>query len=289
LDFRGLGPLALAGLLLGLARRRLPFAWVAVPLVLMVVIVAFFVCGRFRVPLAPMFALWAGYGVAEAVGLAGRRRWPWLAVYAAGLVLGLLVVDTDRHGFQARYSTAESHLRVGIHYASHGEPGLAEAEYLAAVEASPGFADGWNNLGTLYAQQENLPRAREQFERALAIDPGHVKALSNLSGLALQEGQHEEAAALARRILAGETADPTALHNAGVVLGNLGDYGAAETAFRRLALAQPGRVDAAVGLARALQAQGRGVEAAAVLRAVPESRLTPAARDLREKLAGENR
>jgi len=284
LDFRVLGPLALAGLVLGIFRRRLPFAWVGFPLVLSVVIVAFFVCGRFRAPLVPMFALWAGYGISESVALVRARHWLPVGVFAAALVAGGLLVDTDRDGLRARYSPAESHLRLGIHYASHGDPARAETEYRAALEVNPGFADGWNNLGTLYAQQGDLARAREGFERALALQPQHVKALSNLSGLALQQGRAEEAAATARRILATSTEDPTALYNAGVVLGNLGDYASAETAFRRLTAAQPGRVDAALGLARALWAQGRVADAKAVLVAISEDRRTPDIRALLEQL-----
>ena len=54
----------------------------------------------------------------------------------------------DRYGFRVRYSPAESHLRLGVHFASSGRDTLAEQEYLAAksgyylVEAELLYATG---------------------------------------------------------------------------------------------------------------------------------------------------
>ena len=155
-EFGVLGPLAITGALLGITRRKLPFAWVAVPVVLWVVIAAFFVCGRFRAPTVPLLAAWGGLAVSEIVLFAKTRSWKLVLVGTATFILVALAVNLDLGKLRARHSTAESHLRLGIFFASRGDDREALGHYEAAVREEPLFADGWNNLGVLYAQNANF-------------------------------------------------------------------------------------------------------------------------------------
>ena len=279
-----LGPLALAGLALALLRRRMPIVIAAVPLVLMTVVVSFFVCGRFRASLVPLFVLWAGIGAGEAVRAVRGAERHRLLLYGAILLAAGAAMNLDCHGFRARYSTAESHLRLGVFYGASGRSEDAIGEYRRAVEADPGFVEGWNNMGIAEAQAGRQVDARHAFEEALRRDPDHPKALSNLAALAFGEGNRAEADSLARRILALDTRDPGALYNTGVVLGNLGDLESARRAFHRLVAVQPENAAARLGEARALAALGRRDEARAVLQALPEARRTEAVRALLKRL-----
>ena len=271
-DFGLLGPLAITGLVVGIARRKLPFAWVLVPIALWVVIAAFFVCGRFRASTIPLLAAWGGVGISELVLLARTRAWRPLALGGASLVLAALAVNLDLAKLRARHSTAESHLRLGIFYASRGNDREALEHYEAAVRDEPLFADGWNNLGVLYAQKQQFGDARAAFERALAARADHPKALGNLAALAFQEGNRAEADSLARRALRSGGDEPETLYNAAVVLGNLGDARAALEGFHTLVVRQPWNAAARVGEARALLALGRRDEALESLRSHPPDR-----------------
>lgn len=282
--FGVLGPLALAGLLFG--RRRLDFGWIAVPAVLMLVIVAFFVCGRFRAPLVPLFAVWAGAGVAAVVDGIRARRWGRLAAYALVLAAAAGAVNADSLHLRARYSPSESHLRLGIFYAARGEDARARREYEAAVAADPAFPDGWNNLGVLHAQHHRLRQAEEAFRTALAISPDHAKALGNLAALDFQEGHRAEADSLARKTLAVAAGEPDALYNAAVVLGNLGDAAAALSGFRGILRLDPGNAAARVGEAKALIVLGRRDDARRTLEAHPEARRSPELREMLKNLEG---
>ena len=111
LGFGVLGPLALAGLVLGLWHRRLPFAWAAVPLALVAVIVSFFVCDRFRVVLVPLFAIWAGGGLAWAYGALRKRRRGSAALYGAVLCLSAWAINADLTHHRREHSRSESNLR----------------------------------------------------------------------------------------------------------------------------------------------------------------------------------
>ncbi|HET9234030.1 MAG TPA: tetratricopeptide repeat protein [Candidatus Eisenbacteria bacterium] len=284
LDFGVLGPLAITGLVVGIARRKLPFAWVAVPVVLWVVIAAFFVCGRFRASTVPLLAAWGGLGISELLRVASARAYKPLALGAITLILATLAVNLDLAKLRARHSTAESHLRLGIFYASRGNDREALEHYEAAVREEPLFTDGWNNLGVLYAQKHQLEPARAAFERALAVRPDHPKALGNLAALAFQEGHRAEADSLARRALRSGGDEPETLYNAAVVLGNLGDAAAALQGFHAILVRQPWNAAARVGEARALLALGRRDAARQSLRSHPPDRRSPELESLLEGL-----
>jgi len=283
--FGVLGPLALAGVILGLFRRRLPFAWVAVPAVLGAVIVAFFVCGRYRAPLTPLFAVWGGYGLADAVTLirSGRRR--GFLVYGAVLIAASWAVNADLFHHRFQHSSAESYLRLSVFHAKAGDTAEAFAAAKSSVMVQPGFADGWNNLGVLEAKRGTMEAARADFTTAILLDPDHAKALGNLAALAFREGRRAEADSLARRTLAAAAYAPEALYNAGVVLGNLGRLPEALAAFRRLVEIEPENPDARLGEARALTALGRREEARRALEKVPSRSRTPGIDSLLKELS----
>jgi tetratricopeptide (TPR) repeat protein len=271
-DFALVGPLAILGLVLGLAGRRLTFAWIAVPIVLWLVIAAFFVCGRFRASTTPLLAGWAGIGVSQLVMFARARSWRRLGGALLVLVIACLAVNLDLSHLRAYHTTAESHLRLGIFYAAGGNPEKARAEYEAALHENPAFADGWNNLGVLHAQEQRWTEARAAFERALALVPDHPKALGNLAALDFREGRHAEADSLARRALEVGGEEPETLYNAAVVLGNLGHADLAYEGFHALVLRQPWNSAARAGEVRALMALGRPHDALTSLRSHPADR-----------------
>jgi tetratricopeptide (TPR) repeat protein len=269
LSFSLLGPLALAGLVVGVRRKTLGIAWVAVPVTLMVVLVAFFVCGRFRVPLVPLFAIWAASGMWSAFEARRTGDMRTVVLYGSVLAASFVVMNADLHGLRARHSFAESHLRLGILHASRGREADALRHYNDAIEADSSFADGWNNLGVLHAQHGRPEEAGKAFETALVHTPRHPKALGNLASLAFQQGRRSQADSLARQALRVAGREPDALYNAAVVLGNLGDNETALLAFRELVRLEPRNARARVGEAKALILLGRRSEAVETLRVHP--------------------
>ncbi len=55
-----------------------------------------------------------------------------------------------------------------------------EALYLQGVQAYPGDKDMWNNMGYLYTQKEDWPKAAVAYQKALDIDPQFELARRNL-------------------------------------------------------------------------------------------------------------
>ena len=56
----------------------------------------------------------------------------------------------------------------------------AESQLRAAIRLAPGYAEAYNNLGMLLAQNQQLPAARECFVQALQLNPNFQHAQQNL-------------------------------------------------------------------------------------------------------------
>lgn len=80
-------------------------------------------------------------------------------------------------------ATADAHFRRGAELAARGELPAAEREYLEGLRISPHPA-AYNNLGTLYFQEQDFARAAAAFGSARKLQPADSEIAFNL-GLAL--------------------------------------------------------------------------------------------------------
>jgi len=72
-------------------------------------------------------------------------------------------------------------------------PEKALASFHRAIEAQPGFADAYNNIGNVLQDLGRFDEALASYRRALAIKPDHAAAHNNV-GMVLRElNRHEEA------------------------------------------------------------------------------------------------
>jgi tetratricopeptide (TPR) repeat protein len=89
-------------------------------------------------------------------------------------------------------SSADLHFRRGVELAARGDLNAAEQEYLAGLKISPQPA-AYNNLGVLYFQKQDFPRAASAFGSAHELQPNDPEIAFNL-GLALyKSGRTSEA------------------------------------------------------------------------------------------------
>ena len=51
--------------------------------------------------------------------------------------------------------------------------------YGEAIRLEPCYADAWNNLGTVYFQQQRFDKAMENYDKALSCNPKFINALLN--------------------------------------------------------------------------------------------------------------
>lgn len=149
----------------------------------------------------------------------------------------LQVIDFNLPGFRGNYPQRPiSDRRVdALFYNNLATTALREQDtrtafvYLRkALEAEPGAAPVWSNLGVLYMRNGLPEHAESALHRALKADPKHKPAMSNLAGLYEQQGEATLAADYRERIRRHQDRNP--YHH----------FGVAEKAY------QEGRPDAAL-------------------------------------------
>lgn len=156
-SFAWVAPLALLGIGLTLARwRRL------VPLYLVVLVhfataVLFIALSRYRVPVLPALAVFAGAGVVGVVDLARARNGPKLALAAALFAAALFAVNFRT----PPEDLSMAHFNLGNAYKELGRWDEAVDAYFHALELDPGYISTWNNLALVYE--------RSGVERELVI------------------------------------------------------------------------------------------------------------------------
>lgn len=79
---------------------------------------------------------------------------------------------------------------------------LATSLLQALTEVEPRYAEGWNQLATIYFLREDYENAMQQLKRVLALDPHHFKAIEGLSIILRETGRKKAALKATRQVLA---------------------------------------------------------------------------------------
>lgn len=260
-------------------------------------ILPFFVAERYRVPVAPFLALYAGAGLHGAmvwIRSGGARPAAALRVSAAACAVTLAVAmpwasyTPDRATWHYHRGVAlsdagdaaaamreletavlvgpahdEAWLRLGGVRTRAGDAAGALEAYTQAVAARSENAAARNNLGWELQRAGRLDEAEAQYRAALARQPRYALAMNNLGNLLLAKGNAQEALDWFRRARAANPDDPHAVNNAANALLALGDAAGAEALYREAAEAHPENADIANNLGWCLAGQGRAEEACA--------------------------
>ena len=122
-----------------------------------------------------------------------------VVLYAEGNAPG--AIAQYRAALQIQPSYAEAHNNLGIALTALGRTDEGGAEYREAIRLRPRFAQAHNNLGNVLAQTNHVPEAIAQFQEALRLQPDYPDAELNL-GIALEQaGQLDGAVARYREVL----------------------------------------------------------------------------------------
>lgn len=185
-------PLGLLGLYACRARLRdhLPIAGALAAQALFVL--AFFVSGRYRLPLIPLLSIYAAAALDRAVAWAraARRRLKPAALGAAALLAcNLPVVDVpDDFGAYEHYNLANDL------YDARDLPGAVE-HFRASLAIDPDQVSARNNLAWALRGLGKLPEAEVELREALRRDPRHTRAHNNLGVVLADLGRPDEALA----------------------------------------------------------------------------------------------
>ena len=243
------GPLGLlGGVLLWRRRKELSLLYLFV-LTYMVGVIVFFVNGRFRLPVAPVLVLFAGYALCYlyAAFRANRRD---LGKALAVLAVCILVVDYDFVSFRGVRALDEaiSHYELGNAYLKMDR----KSDALAAFERAHAMQQRYPTrgylqiagpidyqIGVLNRERGYASRAVEALERIRPDDPAAVAANRELAVLYEQMRRFDNAIRAHQTVLAAAPRDAGSLIGLARVYKSMGDQAGYDRTVSRLRAAYP--------------------------------------------------
>jgi len=114
-----------------------------------------------------------------------------------GMILALILFFTGSV-FAERVTQGEAinHFNEGVKFQNKGNFAAAASAYQKTIYLEPGpelKKLALNNLGAMFAKQEDFTSAEAAFRQALDIDAGYKNALANLGYLYYLKGDEETA------------------------------------------------------------------------------------------------
>lgn len=144
----------------------------------------FFVCDRYRLPIVPLLAIFAGYGIDFALRTIRQRRVSALAL--GGAVLAALLVNYPFAAFNYA-PNAEDYYELGTIYRERGENSLAIAQFRRAAELDPETPNPLLEIATTFFMQKSYGAAEAVLRDTLARFPTSDIVRNNLAVLSKQK------------------------------------------------------------------------------------------------------
>lgn len=162
------------------------------------------------------------------------------------------------------FSVGRYNLASALDLAGRNDEALVE--YQTVVEANPGHADAWNNLGILYGKMSRIEESIDAYRKALAARSEDAAIRVNLAKQILRGSDDKsEAIGLLTEAVALRPDDAKLLNTLGVAHAMQGEVEKASAHFRRATVLDPEYTEAYRNLGVALQKLGKLEEARDVL------------------------
>ncbi len=165
----------------------------------------------------------------------------------------------------------EPHYTLGILYMQEGRFDDSEKQLQTALQMRPRNADGWSILGSVYRQQNKLPQAVAALTESIQQQPDQPSGYITLASILAQQGKRAEAATYRKK--AADLMRQGANHqratfatNTAKSLMEKGDISQAIEQYQDAIRDDPKYAEAYLGLAAALDKQGKSADAAAARR-----------------------
>jgi type IV pilus assembly protein PilF len=193
--------------------------------------------------------------------MTSQRNIIWIAgILVIGFLSGCVPNETLR-------KQGESARNLGEAYMAQGNYTAALKELLAAEQLTPDDPYLHNDLGLTYMAKDRLDLAIVHFKKALALKPDYAPAMNNL-GTTYMAQQNWDAAIVCFNAISGDLLYATPhfpLSNLGFAYYNQKKYDLSAKYYQEALKVEPGFPTAIRGLGRTYQAQGKRVEAIALL------------------------
>ncbi len=179
------GPLGMFGMILAwkACRGRMVVAFVSM---YCAVIVMFFVCDRYRLPIVPLLCIFAGYTLAVFFDWLRKREYRRILAPATVLLLLVLFVNSNVYQIE-REEPVHQFYMLGLIEMKHENFAAALSHFEEAARYGKPIRNLFLHLGYSKLLLGENQGAREGFHRELLYHPDSYGALANLSSLYLGE------------------------------------------------------------------------------------------------------
>lgn len=268
--FGWLFALAAVGCAVAVRRRRVPSLLVAYVAVMALVVVVTLMGMRYRLPIVPALAAFAGLGLAHlgllAQRMTQRREFRSLAVWLVAFLAVWALTHVRHH--EPSHVFAEELTFTGSSLVREGRVAEAAEAFRSALEEDPSSGIAWDGLGRLHIAANEWTEAEEALGEAVRVDPNLRRAHYHRALAQQALGRTHEAITSLRRALDVAPTYTLALRELGTLLVASGDVEGAvpvlealleqtpddAQALRTLAQVYGARGDAAAGLVHARRA-----------------------------------
>ncbi len=259
--FGVLAPLAAAGLWLTRNDWRRLSLFYAMIIGFALSVALFYVFGRYRFPLVPLLALFAGAALAALPDLLRANSRRELLIGCAVFCFGAALVNWPLYGFSGPGGAGYNNLSNAYYKQGRVEDAIRAAR--RALEIEPDLGVAYYNLGNLYAGQGQFDVAEKYFKEALRIYPNYAEARANFGQLLAEGGDLDAGIRYFRRAIELNPSISRAHLNLGVALAKQGKLDEAVSPLREAARLKPDAPEASFYLGSVYAAQNRYADAEA--------------------------
>ena len=153
-------------------------------------VIVFYVFGRYRMPVVPLFAVTSSAAAFEFVRWVreGQYEKPILAILGAVIVAWVELVQIPSVTSAGEYRAAE-YCNLAVLYEDSHEMAKAEQEYVRALTVVPGYSRALSALGHIYLKEGKTESARGLLHDAIKADNSNADAHYLLAGVYYREGK----------------------------------------------------------------------------------------------------
>jgi tetratricopeptide (TPR) repeat protein len=205
-----------------------------------------------------------------------------LAFGAAGILVGCGLITSRQIPFWQNAETLFKHalavtgknpladINLGVYYTQNGQLNRAREHYESAIAINPSFAEPWNGLGYILAEEKKFDEAIPHYEKAVQLKPELTDTRINFGKALFQVGRINEAIEQFREAVRLNPNDAIGHYNLGYSLFAAGDKGGAIREYHFATDLNPKFVAAWYNLGNVLVHDGKIDEALACYQKVLE-------------------
>ncbi len=120
-----------------------------------------------------------------------------------------------------------AHMNRAVAHEKAGRLAEAIADYDAAIDQDPAYAEAYANRGVAYEKAGKIDQAIADYQKAIALDPSSAQTYFNLGTVYLGAGRLVDAVEQYDRAISLDPRHADAFHNRGVALADSGQAGGA--------------------------------------------------------------